>query len=407
MPVTDSAWITPLDGNEGHYRWYLPQPESCGEEGRGSLTELTEKHPGIRRLNLLAPSEDVSLFKLNIPNRNRTVLDKALPFALEERLAEDVEELHVTVLHREAPDTVYAAVIKKSLMKRWIEDAGESGLTLNRIVPEVLALPQTDQAWHLVTDENISMIRTGPWSGITIDRTQIQSLKGRITEISEEKPDRLICWLPAPDSLEILSEIQQVNQAYEGALFYKIMTDGELNSAINLLQGEYARRSDSGWSPRRFLPAAAVLASALVLHLGFNLYEISRLSSQIESQKASVEQRFRALFPEINRIVDIEVQSRQALEKLKAGAGVAERGQFFQLLGLAGRTINSRPDVQITSLSYDNGVLQLQISTKELVQLDTIRTEIEKHRDISVELVSATSNEQGVSGRLRISTSQS
>ncbi|MET0093048.1 MAG: type II secretion system protein GspL [Sedimenticola sp.] len=407
MPVTDSVWITPLDGNEGHYRWYLPQAETCGEEGRGTLNELAEQYPQIRNLNLLAPSEDVSLFKLNIPNRNRTVLDKALPYALEERLAEDVEELHVIVLHREAPETVYAAVIKKSLMERWIKDADESGLTLNRIVPEVLALPRTDQAWHLVTDENTSMIRTGPWSGVTIDRTQIQSLKGRITEISEEKPDRLICWHPAADSPEIFSEIQQVNQPYERTRFYKIVTDGELYSAINLLQGKYAKRSDSGWSPRRFLPAAVVLASALVLHLGFSLYEISKLSSQVELQRASVEQQFRALFPEINRIVDIEVQSRQALEKLKAGAGAAERGRFFQLLGLAGRTINARPDVQITSLSYDSGVLQLQISTKELVQLDTIRTEIEKHRDISVELVSATSNERGVSGRLRISTSQS
>src|SRR5690606_32587597 len=73
----------------------LPQP---AEDPATSLPVLAAG----RQLALLAPSSDVSLFMAQLPAGNEARLQQLAPFALEEQVSEDLEDLHFAVGARHA-----------------------------------------------------------------------------------------------------------------------------------------------------------------------------------------------------------------------------------------------------------------------------------------------------------------
>src|SRR5262249_38098575 len=73
-----------------------------------------------RRVCVLVPAPDVLLTDADVPVRTGAKVREVVPYALEEHLAEDIENLHFAVGKR-APDAVRTpvAVVSRSLMESW------------------------------------------------------------------------------------------------------------------------------------------------------------------------------------------------------------------------------------------------------------------------------------------------
>jgi len=59
--------------------------------------KTVRSHARGRRVLLIIPNEDVVLTSVKIPSKNKKQLLQAIPFALEENLAEDIEDLHFSI----------------------------------------------------------------------------------------------------------------------------------------------------------------------------------------------------------------------------------------------------------------------------------------------------------------------
>ncbi|MEW7978490.1 MAG: type II secretion system protein GspL, partial [Candidatus Sedimenticola endophacoides] len=195
MQAVDKIWVRPSEEDKATYQWCLSHAEGHWEEGKGTFDLLAAKLGRERRVRLVAPALDVTLHQVNLPHRNKSVLSKALPFALEDWLAEDLNNLHICVLNREPPDLVTAAVIKRSLMSQWLSDAEAAGLDVIQIVPELFLVPCSEGDLSLVVDKTQCIVRTSRWSGFSLDMNEGGLFQKQLQSLVDEADGRLIQWL--------------------------------------------------------------------------------------------------------------------------------------------------------------------------------------------------------------------
>ena len=79
-------------------------------------------------------------------------LAQVVPFALEEHLAADVEDLHFAVGKRDARPGTPVTVVSHARMEAWQALLADAGLQADAIYPETAALPETPNAITLLID---------------------------------------------------------------------------------------------------------------------------------------------------------------------------------------------------------------------------------------------------------------
>ena len=75
-----------------------------------------------RHVCVLVPGTDVLLAEPELPVKAGTKLQQVVPYALEEQLAEDIDDLHFAIGKRAADSaTTPVAVVAHSLMDEWLD----------------------------------------------------------------------------------------------------------------------------------------------------------------------------------------------------------------------------------------------------------------------------------------------
>src|SRR5262245_22060475 len=84
---------------------------------------------GGRRVCVLVPGADVLRAQAELPLRGGAKLQQAVPYALEEQLADDIEELHFAVGRRPSDSSrTPVAVVSRKLMDEWLAALRGAGL---------------------------------------------------------------------------------------------------------------------------------------------------------------------------------------------------------------------------------------------------------------------------------------
>ncbi|MGH3630940.1 MAG: type II secretion system protein GspL, partial [Sciscionella sp.] len=104
-----------------------------GRVQQGTLTEAGAQARG-RHVCVLVPGARVSLLYASIPTRNLQKVLQAVPFALEDRLAEDIETLHFALGQRDEHGYTVAA-LSRSYITQWLEQLTAAGLVADELVP--------------------------------------------------------------------------------------------------------------------------------------------------------------------------------------------------------------------------------------------------------------------------------
>ena len=133
--ISQVSWL-PLGKN--------PAPQI--PRGTGSIEEAAEQIRGWR-LIVIAPSSDVLLTKVTIPSKNRQRLLQAIPYALENDLSEEIEQLHFAIDYHTDQSTTAVAVISRERLDSWLERFHALELQPLAIFPELLCLPLTNGHW--------------------------------------------------------------------------------------------------------------------------------------------------------------------------------------------------------------------------------------------------------------------
>lgn len=165
MRPAHEAYVTP-DSNA------IPAPEGSEPRAAGVWT-LTGGRLIIAEpegpATILVPTEQVRLLAVDLPLSSRAKRLEALPFAIEDLIAEPIESLHLALGEEIAPKRYLVGVVRHEVMERWVDLADAGGLGQAAMVPDALALPQPPEGeWAVDLGETRALVRSGDGSGFAI-----------------------------------------------------------------------------------------------------------------------------------------------------------------------------------------------------------------------------------------------
>lgn len=404
--MSDQVYLRRVrDEGEGVYEWVSPAgPE--GEPPRPALggpEEAAQACAG-RHVTLLVPGESVLLTQATVPARNRQRMMQALPYLLEERLAQDVDLMLFAAGPRQRDGTVEVGVIERAWLERELETLREAGIEPEHALPDVLALPLEPDAWTVLEDGGMALVRTGPRSGFAIDISALVPVLGAaLAEAGESRPGRLLLHTAEPSALEpgeleTLGPVVVATPA-AGAPIEFLAAHASREETIELLQGDFSRRERFGRMFRPWLPVAVTLGILLAVHTALLVWDYVRLDRQSAALRAEVTQTFTDAFPG-QRVVDPRVQMERALQSLRRGGG--DGGGFLDVLAAAAPALQATEGAVLQRLAWRDGQLDVALGIGDVQALDDLVRRIQSAGGVSVDIQSASAANGRVEARLQL-----
>jgi general secretion pathway protein L len=118
---------------------------------------------------VLVPAEQLRLLAVDLPLASRAKRIAALPFAIEDQIAEPLDSVHLALGAEIAPKRYLVAVVAHEVMVQWAALADEAGLGHAAMVPDPLALPQPAQGgWAVDLASDRAVVRTAEGTGFAV-----------------------------------------------------------------------------------------------------------------------------------------------------------------------------------------------------------------------------------------------
>ncbi|ASJ98318.1 type II secretion system protein GspL [Shewanella marisflavi] len=326
------------------------------------LSTLTER-AGNRPVDILVPASAITLTSVQLPEKGQRQALKALPFMLEENLAENVDELHFVTGPRDG-ESLSVAVVAHEQMQTWLSWLSEAGIKARQLVPDCLALPLQECQWAAMKFGSDYLLRTSAGSGVSLDAAWFQAALPKLAVRQEETPITLANY----SDLEIQG-VEVKPQPLDLPML--VLAKGILNAPLNLLSGIYTPKREYSKHLMVWRNAAIVVLVALVLALvnkGLNIHHMNVEREALQQQTADI---FKQVMGS-SRIVNVRSQMESQLRTLQgAGGGVA----FFTMLDDMAEGFNKVPDLKPTSLRFDSGrnELRMQITAKSYAQIEEFK----------------------------------
>lgn len=332
--------------------------ELANAQGLSTLTERA----GNRPVDVLVPAAAMTLTSVHLPEKGQRQALKALPFMLEEALAEDVDAMHFTVGPRDG-DALSVVAVAHEQMQTWLSCLTEAGLKVKRIVPDCLALPLQECQWAAMNFGNELLLRTGlatgqslplPWLPIALE--QLRPAQGEVSVASYTDMQ--------------LEGVELKPQSLELPML--VLARGILHAPVNLLSGVYTPKREYSKQLMMWKSAAIVIAIACVLALVNKGLTIHQVNGQIADLKAQSESIYQQVVPGNSRIVNLRSQMESQLSALQGQGSGAE---FFAMLDGLQDAFKQVPELKPNSLRFESArnEIRMQVSAKNYAQIEKFK----------------------------------
>lgn len=342
---------------------------------------------GSYRVCVLVPAVDVVLTEADVPIKSGMKVQQIVPFALEEQLAEDVENLHFAVGKRSADAArTPVAVVSRASLDEWLEQVRDAGIEPDAVFAESELVPSNPGQAVGLLDADCAIVRAPGRLPVTMPidalAEALELLRPRADEMiasADRTGHGLVLYTGAAEWHQRAPDVEAIRDRFDG-IKVQLLTDGPLAllaqqlpaalaGGINLLQGPYAPATSlgNGWKVWR---AAAVLLAALVgLHAAGSALELVQLGHAEHQVNAAVDRTFRAAMPGEHNAVDARNRMEQRLLSLRNGG--AGSGLLAALSALAQARAGTEGTV-LQALSFREGMLDLRIAAPNPEVLDRL-----------------------------------
>ncbi len=322
------------------------------------LSELTEKAQQ-RQVKVIVPSSDVLLKSLTVPGKSSRAIKQAVPYMLEDDLAQDVEQLFFA-FHDAGTDeqghNCFTAIVERAQMQLWQSWLADAGIKAVSIVPEVLLMPIAEQGWSAIAlaEHNLSpvVVRQGEWSGFTLDaitwQMQCQALANDEDAIAIDAYSAL----PCDDNLNLHVMPEELPLA--------LMAKQSKKVSFNLLQGEFKVKSQHGVAIKNWLLVAGFAAFALLLTFAYKGAQLWQVNAQLAQVEQDIVDTYKKAFPKTKRVRVATIKS-QLNQKLAQLGSTSDSEGFLALLAKVQPAFSKVPSLKPSSLKFDGKRQELRI----------------------------------------------
>lgn len=125
---------------------------------------------------VLVPSESVLLTIADLPLPTPRRRAEALPFAVEDHVAQPLTAVHVALGAEVGEGRYLAGAVSQELMQRWVAVLAEAGLARAAIVPDVLALPRpAPGGWSIDAAAGRALVRSDDGGGFALPLVNLEA----------------------------------------------------------------------------------------------------------------------------------------------------------------------------------------------------------------------------------------
>jgi general secretion pathway protein L len=380
---------------------------------RGSLT-LAAAVSRNGKVVALAPATQILLAEPELPPGSGVKLARAVPFALEEQLTEDVDQLNFAIGRRRPRGGTPVAVVSRSVLQGWIADLTAAGLEPLALYPDISLMPENPAQTVLWLEKGRLAVRRPGALPFAVELSPVSEalvVAGVIADpldtTSEPKvPEAAILYATREDWALVQREFEGLAQKFD-SLKVQLLSDGPLpwlarslpaTDAVNLLQGDFARATDYGARWRQWRTAALLAAGLLVAHVGAQALQIRQAKHETKALDGEIATVFSSAMPaEVMQDPRRQMQSR--LDRIrKSGAGPE---YFLRSLKVLGDALAVTAKTDIDALSYREDSLDMKVSAPSLAALSQLSQFIGK-QGMTAEIQSSTPVANGVEAHIQL-----
>lgn len=345
-------------------------------DNKDALSELTEKAQG-REVRVLVNSADIRLKALKIPGKSERAIKSAAPYMLEDELSQDVEQLffafHSQPKGYHGDENCFMAIVLQTQIDTWLTWFSDANIVVKQMLPDVLALPQTDDNWSGLTIDNQFLLRKSAWDGFVCEQSIANFLLEQVLADNEEQ---VTLHSYSPIELECTNLVIEP-QSEELPLL--LLAKGYHQQDFNLLQGEYLVKEQHSTVIKNWLWVAGIALFAFVLNLSGKVYELVDLNSQYAQLNEQIERDYKAAFPKTKR-VRITTVKRQINTALAEFGAVDSSSGLLSLINKVRPSFIKVPSLKPDSIRFDSkrNELRFAVTANNYQSFEQFKLELEK-----------------------------
>lgn len=364
-----------------------------------------------RAVIVLVPACEAPTFSVDIPAKGSRLL-AALPFALEDQLADDVENLHFAPGKRGASGSLPVAVVANERLAAWIEMLDDAGIHPQKIIPEHHGLAVTPNTWSMLIDEEQVFFNDGADLNFAIAGMapgEALAAAGLIDEGETDGTGHLLVYCDAAvggqyekDWALLRHDLASVdvNHLPDGILPRLAVTVAS-GHGINLLQGRYGPKAEVAQLLAPWKYAAVFLVALGVVMLIGKGADYYRLSTEHAALKEQFAAEYREIQPNAAREIVDPAGAVNSLRRSIGGTSSATPVFLPSLLQLAD-ALRANNAAEVETVTYRAGVINVRLSAPDIPTLDRIVQAVATSGRFSATLQSADSVGDRVNSRIEI-----
>lgn len=323
-----------------------------------------------RRTIVLLSAASLVLTEVEIPAGASRQFVGMLPFLLEDDLAQDVEQLHFSILNKSAGKAQICAV-EKAWLEKSLLSLRDIGCQVQSVLPDVLALPEVEGIAAVELDDQWLLKKT-PYSGVSVSREWLPIIAQSDWVKDGENYLPLTAFSELPD-LPLAEEHPWVNG--EPHLVMQLLAEHAIRSKVNLLTGTFKPKSSFSryWKVWQKVAIAAVVLMAVVIT--DHLLTIQKYESQAQTYRAESERIFRRALPGKTKIPTVSYLKREMEREANRLSGNGGDESLLQWMGDMPALLKQVPTLNLTSFKYDGarGEVRLQAQSDDFQTFEKTR----------------------------------
>ena len=426
-----------IEPDAERYEWFLfANSGSLDASGEGILADmavaLSDQEEWISNpanVTVMAPGSQMLFMQAIVPGKSRNQMHKALPYVVEEFLAEDLDQVHIAhrALKRGMP--VECCIVSKNLMDSWLEALDSAGLKAGLVMADTDVLPTEKQQLHIFIGSNEAFLK-GPNLMLNCGKQNLAQLLDIYlqqlfpSDVDNEEEEDQHHSEPFPihlhnSDLEAIEKsrleagvhanikwivhdnqsLTETEYLVQRAIERQAPSIPDSQRPLNLLQGIYqpATSTSDSWLRWRSVAAMAVALCVLLLVTeGIKGLWIGHKADKLTDQSIAL---YKDIFKNDRRINAATLQRRMAAH---LGENQNDQVTFLDMLGGVAKVLgaqSSKPNLENLNFNNTRGELTAQLRVTNFEVLESVKTALIAN-GLTVEIRTAEQKGNQITARL-------
>ena len=372
---------------------------------------------GDRDVIVLVPGAEVLTTTVDIPIKGAK-LQAALPFALEELLADDVEDLHFAAGAKRDTGAVPVSVVNRARFLEWLSWLEQAEIQPMSILADNYGLARIPGTVSLLVAEDQVMINDGADTELLFQGigpgdalVAIGALDDSVAESDEENTaapsQHILVYCDSLDEERLQHEWIAIRHELE-SVDIKLLPDGVLprlaatvasGAGVNLLRGEFAARAEYAGLFRPWKYAAMLLLAFMLISVSGKALHYYQLTREEAELRELFHAEYRQLAPGAPEVLDPQAVIRSYRNR---GGGEVAPQVFLQSMGYLSLALQANAGTDIEAVSYRDGVTDIRLTAPNVAALDNIQRAVDESGQFSAAIQSTDQDGEKVNSRIQI-----